>query len=238
MRRMRKFLRDESGAAELIEAAIIYPVVFLCLFLLIYMGIFILQTLTVGSYARKLALLASREIACPGYIDMCMYKDETGATVSAFSSAAVELAAGSGVYPSTSPSSVDARPYRYFTSNLLDSETNKKLEQVARKMLAKGSIIAGKGNATIEVDAKNYFFVQYVTVSVKQPLMDFPLLDAFNIKPTVQASATAAVNDTDEFVRNVDFVADALQVLAEKIGINVDAIKDKVDEAMTKLKLK
>ena len=238
MKRMRKFLRDESGAAEMIEAAFVYPAVFLCLFLLIYIGLFILQSITVGTYARKLALLASREIACPGYIDMCMYKDEKGADVSAFSDASVELASGSGVGPSTKPSTGDARPYRYFTSNLLDDATNQQLEKVARQLLAKGSILAGKGNATIEVKAKNYFIVQYVTVSVKQPLMDFPLLKAFGVNPTVQASATAAVNDTDEFVRNVDFVADALQVLAKKIGINVDAIKDKVNEAMTTLKLK
>ena len=54
----------------MVEAAIIYPIVFLCLFFLIYMGLYILQYMSVSAYAQKVALLASREIAYPGYIDM------------------------------------------------------------------------------------------------------------------------------------------------------------------------
>ena len=62
-------LKDES-AAELIEAAIIYPVVILFLFFLIYIGLYIMQNMTVAAYSEKVAMLAAREVAHPGYLDM------------------------------------------------------------------------------------------------------------------------------------------------------------------------
>ena len=80
---MRRFWKDERGAAELIEASLLYPIIFICIGLLLYFGLFILQTISVQNYARKTALLAAREVAYPGYINMI--------TDEAMKSSAVEL---------------------------------------------------------------------------------------------------------------------------------------------------
>ena len=64
------------------------------------------------------------------------------------------------------------------------------------------------------------------------------MLKAFDIDtPTVKVTATAAANDTDEFIRNTDFAADALEMLAKKLHIDVDSIKEKVEKAKEKLGL-
>lgn len=238
MKKIYDFLKDESGVAELMEAAIIYPFVFICLFILIYMGLFILHSFTAASYAEKLALLASREIAYPGYIEMVAGKSSQYA---AYSNSSVELDKSlTTIQINTDPRAVETRAYRYWSRSdkLVTEDARKELSTIMTNMMNNGAILRTNGIVNVDFDSSNYFIVQYVTVEVTQPLMRFPLLSAFGITtPTVKASATAAVNDTDEFIRNVDFVMDALENLADKLGIDVRSIKQKIQEAKEKIGL-
>lgn len=236
MGNISSYIKKEDGAAQLIEAAIIYPIVFLCIFFLIYIGLFILQSMTVSAYAQKVALLASREIAYPGYIEMVSGGNNS---YSPYSNSAVEgdETLRSTIKLETNPKEVQARAYRYWSSDPIKGNTSG-LEKILKTMINNNSIIAAENDVQVKITADNYFIVQYVTVEVSQPLMKFPVLDYLGIKtPTVSATATASVNDTDEFVRNVDFVTDALESLANKLGINVSDIKDKIAKAKETLGL-
>lgn len=237
MIKVKDFLKKEDGAAELIEAVIIYPVVFLCIAFLIYFGLYLLQNITLQTYARKTAMLAARELACPGYIDMFAGdKNE----YSAYSDASVEGADNllESIKINSNPKNTDVKPYRYMFSSDPISGHTKGLEKILKNMVENNSIIGAKKNVSVEVKSKNYFVVQYVDVSVEQELLDFPVLEYFGIEnPKVSVTVEASANDTDEFIRNVDFVTDTLEYFAKKIGIDVNGIRDKIDEVKEKFNL-
>ena len=246
VKKIMKALRREDGAAQLIEAAIIYPVVFICIGFLLYLGLFILQYITVSAYAQKVALLAAREIAYPGYIGLVSSSDS-------YSSSSVELdlqdyskdlsaaengTAGSVITISKDAKTVKARAYRYWLPDPLKGYEGEFLK-ILKNMIDKNSILLGRNSAEVSVTSKNMIVATYVYVNVSQPLMENSLLNAVGIKtPTVKVSVMSSANDTDEFIRTTDFVCDALEMLAKKLHIDVDKIKEKVEKAKEVIGLK
>ena len=253
MKKLRRFLQNESGAAEMVEAAIVYPIVIIAVFTLVYIGLFILQTVTVQTYAQKIALLAAREVGRPGYISL-ISQDETVTT------SAVELALqdyGQSVNATndkgqrtnitinipTNAREVRARAYRFWMPDPLSAgyEYNPKsrLGQLMQDMVEKNSFLIGRHSATVEIKCDNKFITQYVTVSVTQPVVSGGLMEFFGVKtPEVKARAMSSATDIDEFVRTTNFVTDTLEMLARKLNIDVDAVKSKLDQAMQKIGLK
>lgn len=253
MNALRRFLKNEDGAAEMIEATLLYPIVFICIGLLFYIGLFILQYITVCNYARKTAMLSAREVAYPGYITMIT--DETLQSSAAEiqlndydkSVTAEENKVQTGeneddksfaIHLSFSPGEVQARAYRYWSSDPLKGGNVNAYRESLEKMIQKNSILGGKESAEVSIVGKNYFIAQYVEVTAKQPLFDFALLRAFNIEtPEIRAHAVASVNDTDEFIRNTDLAFDALEMIAKKLHIDVDGIRKKIEDVKNKLGL-
>ena len=255
MKKLRKILKNESGAAEIIEAAIVYPVVIVAVFTLVYFGMFILQTITVQTYAQKIALLAAREVGRPGYIAM-LTKNGTGSVTQNSAELALQDYSQSvnqlneqgqrsniSISIPTDSKEVRARAYRFWSQQPLKATTNYQAPETLRKMMEdmvdKNSFLVGRGSATAKIECTNHFITQYVTVTVTQPVMSNGLMEFFNIKtPEVEARAMAAATDIDEFVRNTNFVTDTLEMLARKLNIDIDSVKSKLDLAMQKIGLK
>lgn len=220
---MKNFKSDETGAAQIIEAAILYPVVFMILFFLIYIGLYILQCVTVESYAQKIALITAREIAHPGYID------EIGST----DNASVDYS-GDGInIQNKKASDVGvAFAYRYIFNNFIDGGKMDSLKNSLTNLIRNNSIIGNSdGEIKVDITIKNYVVVQQVEVTATQELASFPVLEFFNINDglTVSSTAVVSVNDSDEFVRNVDFVYDVIKLIGKKLGINIDNVRAKID---------
>lgn len=236
MKQLWKRIKREDGAAQMIEAAIIYPVVFLCIFVLIYIGLYILQTITVSTYAQKAVMLTAREISYPGYIQMVEGNE------SVYSDASVEgndMLLESLVL-NTDPKRAKGQTYRYWTQSMMREDTKLKYEDILKEMVVNNSMITSKEKEEIKVEitTKNHFIVQYVNVTVTQPLMGFPVLEHFGIEtPTISASAQTTVSDTDEMIRNVDFVTDALTAFANKIGLDIGGMKEKINQVKETLGL-
>ncbi|MBR5363381.1 MAG: hypothetical protein IK134_08675 [Oscillospiraceae bacterium] len=258
MKRRFHILRREDGA-ELIEAALIYPFVLLVLTGLIYMGLFILQYITVGAYAQKVALLSAREVAYPGYISMFTEgKVDTSAVEVALNdytkaaSGDETKANGNVIVFSTDTKAVNARNYRYWSSDPLKPSLSEGegatasrqynsrslLEDVMRTMVNQHTMLLGKQNAKIEITCQNYIIMQTVTVDVRQDLMNNQLLNALGVEqPSVHVCALASVNDEDEFIRTTDFICDAIKMIAKKLHLDVDDIAKKVNEVKKTLGL-
>ncbi len=231
---MKKLFKDENGAAMMVEAAIIYPVVFLLIVVLIYMGLYILQIATLSGYAQKIAIIASREVALPGYSSLT----KMNGADNVFSTGAVEGDLGDDdsfnghIALSFNSGEVKTLAYRYWSSDPLGDRAGI-YEATLNKLVEKNSIIGSGGNVTTEISCDNYFITQYVKVKVTQPLVDFPILEFFGIDtPTVSVSVQASVNDVDELVRNTDFAVDAIKQLALRLGINIDEMKGKLDKIL------
>ena len=243
MNKIKKFLKEEKAAAQMIEAAIIYPIVFLTIFLMIYMGLYILQSITVGTYAQKVAMLASREISTPGYYTLISKQEK-------YSSSAIELDAtadeiNSLVDTGSLANEMTSFPvvYRYWqigNDKILTSTTKDYYQSILKTMVSENSIFVPQndGALKVKISCKNNVISQLVTVEVEQELMHFAVLDFFGIEsPTVSATAVATVSDTDELIRNTDFAVDAMGALASKLGIDISKISGKVNEVLKKLKL-
>lgn len=250
--KIKRFWKNEDGVATLIEASIYLPVAMMIVFFLIYMGLYILQSMTLASYAQKVAFLAAREVACPGYSTLLgKERYETSASEADFRLVQQNGEREDGKCKITIDNKVascQVQAYRYWTTNgdKLPKNSNNNYdaksyyEDVLRELVKKNSIInAGEGNSvTATIHCENHFISQYIYVDVEQQLMRFPVLDFFNIRnPSIKASAVAVVNDTDELVRNTDFAVDSIEALAEYMGIDVDGMKDKVDKILKELRL-
>lgn len=250
MKKRFRFLCREDGA-ELVEAAFIYPLVLLVISGLIYTGLFILQYMTVGAYAQKAALLAAREVAYPGYISLIDADNVSNSAIeialddySKSVSSDENKANGQIINFPTAAYDVHARAYRYWKKDPLecgaleDYQAKSILENILSAMVNQNAILVGKVDADITITCRNVIVAQYVTVDVEQDLVNNQLLRALGVKnPSVHVSAVASANDTDEFIRNTDLVCDALEMIAKKLNIDVDSIRDKVSAAKQKLGL-
>lgn len=254
---MRKWIRltkNEDGA-EMIEAVIIYPMVCFCIFFLLYMGLYILQSMTLTSYAQKIAVLAAREIARPGYISLITSNND------AYANGAVEMNLqdysqeitndnnkknGSAlVQIPTSAAGINVHAYRYWTTTIFEPapllcKTDGQYKEMLRTMVKDKSFMVTNGdNIVVNISTKNNIVAQYVTVSVEQDLARFPILEALGINtPKISVSARAAATDMDEFVRNTDIAVDVATVVTKKLGIDFGSIKTKVMDAVKKMKMK
>lgn len=235
MNRIKNFLKSERGDAEVIEAAILYPVTFMVIFLLIYIGLYILQMMTVSAYAQKVALLAAREVASPGYstlLESSRYSTSVAEADFSLEKDTENKGKYTGkIHLDNKASSAKTRAYRYWGDNALNQDDAKYYKKVLEDLVKYNSIISGGEGKSInaEISCRNYFISQFIDVKVTQQLMRFPVLEYFGIQnPTVVGTATATVSDTDELVRNVDFATDAIDALARHFGIDINTVRDKV----------
>ncbi|MBR6274968.1 MAG: pilus assembly protein [Lachnospiraceae bacterium] len=240
MRRFERSEKDEQGAFSLIEAVIIYPVIFMLIFFLIYIGLYIIQLSTLSAYAQKVAVLTAREVSFPGYRDIL--------TNDRYATSAVEADFGEaeeGKNPFEGRVNIDnrvnhvrTRAYRYWY-NPLNSSEKQYYEEMLTKLVRRNSILNGKKEGIkVSIKCENYVVTQFIDVKVEQELFDFPVLKYFGIKnPKPSASAKAPVCDTDELVRNTDFIIDSLEILANKLGIDTTKIKSTVKSCLNKLGL-
>ena len=243
MNRIKQFWKSEKGDAEVIEAAILYPIAFMIIFLLIYIGLYILQMMTLSAYAQKVAFLAAREVSSPGYSALLNASHySTSAAEADFNINSSDENKGSykgKINIDNKVENVKTKAYRYW-GNCLTEDDSKYYREVLQNLVKSNSIInAGEGNSVnVKIEPKNYFISQFIDVEVEQTLMEFPVLEFFGIKnPTISASATATVSDTDELVRNTDFAVDSLKALARHMGIDTSKVKGKVVEVLKNLNL-
>ena len=238
MNKIKKLIKNEDGAAQLIEASVIYPIVFMCLFVLVYIGLYILQTITINTCAQKIALIASREVAYPGYINLInsdVYK--TGTVEADFGS--TQSGSTPHITCNFDAGEVKVRAYRYWSSDPLGSNSEK-FESILTSdtgLVAALSLI-GVGDVHADVSCENNIISQNINVEVRQELVSFAPLGFFGIeKPELVVNAVATVGDTDELIRNTDFIQEVVDNLAKKLGIDVNKMKESIKSAMDKLKL-
>ncbi len=239
---MRKIWRDERGAALIVEAVILYPIVFLCVFFLIFIGLFFIQNSMLEACAQKVAIVTAKEVAYPGFLDV------TG--MEAYSDGAVELKRLSKEYDNASAitvefdtGAVDAQAYRYWSSDPLSAYAKGRIVEIITEASKKGLVysqsLIGKKNIEAKVSCTNHVIAQYVKVEITQEVMDIGVLKYFGISnPTIKATAMAAVNDTDELARNADFVKYAINWLLKKIGIDLSSLRKTVTNALGKIGIK
>lgn len=220
-----KKMKSEDGAAPIIEATLIMPLITLIIYFLLYLSFYIVQGVTMYSYAQRIAVEAARVISFPGY-------ENFGDLSKNVDFVSIET---------TSIQSVlgrDLDPYRYFAygnSLLRGQEDN--LEHCVNKLIDDNAFVRS-GNTTCEITAHNYVFNQKVEVVVKKPIpvsgwLRYIGIDEDSLDITVKTVAVSS--DPAEFIRNTDIVFDMASFLADNFKIGNKTISKHMDDYVSKI---
>lgn len=190
-------VRDENGAVLIVEASIIFPIMFFVLIFLIYMGNAFFIKASVQSMVESYALQGAKYCADP-----MLQKIEKKGSITL-----KEL------------KDVRIQPYRYV--NFLDVGGGKKkieedIEDAVEKRIKKDSSFFTNMKPDLKKDIATYTnHMFYSTFSVEvEYVIRFPIRllgENSNRVLRMTARAEAPVNDAAEFIRNVDMVQDYLQ---------------------------
>jgi len=215
-------LKTKKGSTT-VEAALIFPVIFLSIITLIYVSIFLYEKAYVKSLADRAA--------------------ERGA--------AIWKNPESDMYISLVKLEhfKDNDPYW----KLYDSKEKlkkKKIESYIGNSLNKYSILQSRDkdapmNTTdieYNVEVKNYIVYKKLSVTVKKnfKLPIGNMLSIFGIENTVviQAKSEALINDPADFIRNTDFAIDMGKRIDGLTGNNIGKIRDKANSFLENIKNK
>lgn len=228
---VRKFANSvnqnmEKGAVPIVEATFIFPIVFFCMFFLIYIGMYILQSVLIYTQTQKVASIVSKSMAVTGYEKVGKhtadnvnfdFKDNKYFTQDSVNT----------IYDEK------AKLYRYFYSDPIAGNSDiKSINSSLTSLIDNLSIISG-GGVTCDINAKNYFINQTVSVTIKRegaiPEV-FSYIGMDGVSRDITVTATAASCDGAEFVRNTDMVYDFVTFLSDRLHISdkISYLKEKV----------
>lgn len=220
-----KFKKVDTGASSVIEMTLIFPLVLFVMGFLIYMGSYVMQSVTIYNDAQRIAVAASREAGIPGYENL-------------YQGAGVTSKADFN-WPDNSAPSINVinalmsehDPYRYWGSGFLDSSEISTLETNLEKLVADNSFLASS-NVDCTITTSNNVLSQQVQVRVIKYISAPQLFQALGLADniSIDVTATAVVGDPAEFIRNTDMVFDLTEYMMDnlKIGSSGQTINEKI----------
>ena len=207
------FRKDEKGAATLIEYTIVLPIVLAIVMLLLFVGFTMHQKAVMEAATERAAIYISRTITDPSYQNIV--STDGSSDSNDISSATI-----------TQESIVNA-PYRYLfagSGQITDSELS-----VADLIKKNQIFIDTDPDVSVRKDAGIF---TKVTVTATQEFAIPNILPGLDLPPfmTIETESVVYVNEPAEFIRNADFVIDAVTDIAEKTGI-----VDKINTVISKV---
>lgn len=206
----KNFIKNDGGAVTIIEAVFVFPIMFIVLFLLIFLGNAFYVKSQVESSVVSLAIKGSNYCADPF----------------------LETLTENGSLPYIKD--LDIQPYRYIFGGMGDVE--KAIEDEIAVEFEKKSQTLFKGmkpnlKSPHKGIAKYNNYVVYSTFSVQlQYDITFPIRFLGASEPivlTFNSRAEVPVNDSAEFIRNTDMVIDLLG--STKIGKGISDAFSKIN---------
>lgn len=208
--KIKEQLNKEDGAVQIVEATFVFPIMFIILFFLIYMG---------NAYyvrAQVEAIVVDKAIAGANYC----------------TDPILQTIKEDGVIPKLSE--LDLDPYRYFSGmNGVEEKISREVEEAIE-----GSSVSLFRNMepvvkTRRSDISKYNnYVLYSTFSVEVRCeVEFPIKFLGRSTPNllvITSRSEIAVNDTAEFIRNTDMVIDYFE--DSKLGQSIKGVFDKIND--------
>lgn len=206
---LKKKLKNENGAVQIVEASFVFPIMFIILFFLIYMG----NAHYIKSQIE--GIVVRNAIKGANYcVDPVLQSIRT-----------------TGKIPEVGDVNLD--PYRYFSGmNGVEKQIEKDiLEEIEASSVSFFTNM--KPDITRRSDIakyNNYILYSTFSVDVKYEIK-FPIRFLGKSSPNIldiTAHSEVAVNDTPEFIRNVDMVLDYFA--DSKLGQTVKGVFDKIND--------
>ncbi len=187
--------KDQRGAVVIVEAALVFPIVFFVVILMLYMGNMLYQQSKIDAIAVTGAQYLANLYTAP-----VLQEDAIP----------------------TQSKDINVKPYRYL---LGDSDAEDKARRYMENLLDKtgtGFFSGMEMDARVKTcKIKNYVLYQTANVEIEYTTSVLPmrLFDASDLFKVKCASATAAT-DSAEFIRNIDMVLDYSEELGWTDKIN------------------
>ncbi len=213
---INKMIKNENGLV-IVEAAIVFPVMFFVLLFIIFIGNMYYEQAKVDNIVLTYATKGAQYVADPSLYDM-----DHGGNVP------------------TNVNGMDIEPYRYILGSISNgtvSTIEDKLSQQVKDEINNGGLILFGNTKTNVVGSDNdkiatfNNYVVYSTFIVQVNYeVKFPIRFLGDTSPTIaklSSRAEVSVNDAPEFIRNVDMVVDLLD--GTKTSENIKGIFDKIN---------
>lgn len=190
--------RDQSGLV-IVEASIVFPVMFFVLFFLIYFGNVFYEKAQIDDFVVEYAVLGAQYCSDP----ILKQIEEKNAV----------------------PEKIDVQPYRYLFGGMSDIENNI-ADKVKKSVSGESSFFKGMQPVIKAGSGKLASFnnhVLYSTFSVEvEYQIKFPIRFLGEDTPTVISAASRAeipIGDAAEFIRNTDMAVDFIEdtIVGQKI---------------------
>ncbi|MBE6841920.1 MAG: hypothetical protein E7510_03700 [Ruminococcus sp.] len=218
-----KFFKDEKGAALLVEAAFIYPIVIIVVVFMIYLGMFVYESAVIHDMAATTSMMAAKSVSFPGYDelgDFCIKggDDDTEITVGMVNKAYEDM-----------------KPYRYIVTGKVDKVFEENLTGRTKDILLKTEEI----DCSIDVD--RHLLSRRITVKLEKEVSMPQIFEmiGLNDKYLITATEMSITSDPAEFVRNTDITANVTGYLAEKfkLGEKFSALREKISGTLENLSI-
>lgn len=195
IKKLTEKMGDQRGVL-IVESAIVFPVMFFILFFIIFIGNMFYEQARIDSIVMEHATKGAQCVADPFLYDMTV----------------------TNAVPNDSES-LKLEPYRYILGGVTDGsieDVREKIEEDVEAAIGNPSLIffdnAKANNLDVTATFNNWILYSTFIVEV-QYQMNFPI--GFMGKPLpimeFTSRAESPINDTDEFIRNVDMAVDILE---------------------------
>lgn len=241
---MKKIFRSEDGAAYVLEAAIIFPIVFLVVMWLGFMGFLYAQKSYLQYWATEISAYIAKTIVYPGYasLDPRFAFEEPGG--------------GKSELDRVTKAVEQVDPYRYlfglFKGDYITTDEpqgrsvpEEMKNYMMNEIYGKRGFVRSSGGSvgidddpytTASANSNGYFVGIHATTSrVTVCLAEnyafpdfFRMIGIGGAKTVISGTGETFVNDSVEFVRLSDLAFDAVDFLAGKLGIDLDDIGEKI----------
>ncbi len=209
---IHKFKENETGAAQVIEMTLIFPLVLFVMGFLIYLGSYIMQSVTIYNDAQRIAVAASREAGIPGY--EYLYAGGGVTTKADFNDSKVsDIKVINDLMN-------EHDPYRYWGDDFLTSSEITTLEANLERLVASNSFLASS-NVDCTITTHNNILSQEVKVRIVKYISAPNVLKVLGVTDSINidVTATAVVGDPAEFIRNTNMVFDLTEYMYENLKL-------------------
>ena len=204
-------LKKEEGAVQIVEASFVFPIMFIVLFFLIYMGNAHYVKSQVESVVETYALQGAGYCADP----------------------VLEIIQQTGNVPSLS--SLETKPYRFIFGGMNDIESHI-AASVESEIKGQSSSFFSNMSPKLKTPRSNIAkfnnYVVYSTFSVEaEYTVEFPIKFLGSNSPkilTIKSRAEVPIDNTAEFIRNTDMVIDLFH--GTKIGQSISDVFGKIND--------
>lgn len=207
----KRKLNNESGAMQIIEATIVFPIMFIILYFLVYLGNAFYIRSQIDSVVAMEAIKGAAYCADP---------------------LLEQIKSNGGVVPSLDK--LDVQPYRYFGGmNEVESKISKEVvSEISGSSTSLFKNMKPK-QKSLEVKYNNYILYSSFSVEAKYSL-EMPIKFFGSQTPylmTINSRSEVAVNDSAEFIRNTDMVIDYFE--STKVGQTIKGVFEKINSFIT-----